>query len=65
MPQALRQQAGMVKAVRFVGVGKYLEIWDEDRFVKQYLAARENVEDLMAYVNDRYFARPGAQEGQE
>ena len=65
LPQALRQQAGMDKAVRFVGVGKYLEIWDEDRFVKQYLAARENVEDLMAYVNDRYFARPGAQEGQE
>lgn len=55
LPQGLRQQAGIVKAVRFVGVGRYLEIWDEDRFCQQYLAARENAEALMAYVNDRYF----------
>lgn len=55
LPQALRQQAGMEKAVRFVGVGRYLEIWDEGRFMQQYLDARENAADLMAYVNDRYF----------
>ena len=56
LPQALRQQAGMDKAVRFVGLGKYVEIWDEDRFMKQYLDAQLNAADLMAYVNDRYFA---------
>lgn len=55
IPQALRQQAGVDKAIRFVGVGRFLEIWDEDLFVRQFAAARENVEDLMAYVNDRYF----------
>ena len=55
LPQALRQQAGMEKAVRFVGVGRYLEIWDESRFVRQYLDAKENAAELMAYVNDRYF----------
>lgn len=56
LPQVLRQQTGMEKAIRFVGVGRYLEIWDEGRFVEQYMAARENIRDLMAYVNDRYFA---------
>ena len=55
IPQALRQQAGMDREVRFVGVGRYLEIWDEARFVKQYEAARASAEELMAYVNDRYF----------
>ena len=55
LPQALRQQAGMEKAVRFVGVGRYLEIWDEGRFMRQYLDAKENAAELMAYVNDRYF----------
>ena len=55
LPQGLRQQAGMEKAIRFVGVGRYLEIWDEDRFMQQYLSAKQNVADLMAYVNDRYF----------
>jgi MraZ protein len=55
IPQALRQQAGVEKAIRFVGVGRYLEIWDEDRFVRQFTAARENAENLMAYVTDRYF----------
>jgi MraZ protein len=55
IPQALRQQAGVEKAIRFVGVGRYLEIWDEDRFIRQFAAAREDVENLMAYVNDRYF----------
>lgn len=55
IPQALRQQAGVDKAIRFVGVGRYLEIWDEERFIRQFAAARDNVENLMAYVNDRYF----------
>jgi MraZ protein len=62
IPQALRQQTGMEKAIRFVGVGRYLEIWDEERFIRQYLSARENVEELMQYVNDRYFGAPTAAE---
>ena len=56
IPQALRQQAGMDKAVRFVGLGRYIEIWDEDRFMKQYLDAQLNAAELLAYVNDRYFS---------
>lgn len=55
LPQGLRQMTGMEKAVRFVGVGRYLEIWDEDRFMKQYMDARANAAALLSYVNDRYF----------
>ena len=58
IPQALRQQAGMDKEVRFVGLGKYLEIWAEDRFMKQYLEAQANAAQLLAYVNKQYFS-PG------
>jgi len=57
IPQALRQQAGMDKEVRFVGLGKYLEIWAEDRFMKQYLEAQANAAKLLAYVNNRYFSQ--------
>ena len=55
LPQGLRQQVGLEKAIRFVGVGRYLEIWDEGRFMQQYLSTKENIADLMAYVNERYF----------
>lgn len=55
IPQTLRQRAGMDKAVRFVGLGRYIEIWDEDRFMKQYLDAQLNAAELLAYVNERYF----------
>lgn len=56
LPQALRLQAGVDRAVRFVGLGSYLEIWDEERFLSQYQKARDNVEALMAYVNERYYS---------
>ena len=55
IPQTLRQRAGLDKAVRFVGLGRYIEIWDEDRFMKQYLDAQLNAAELLAYVNERYF----------
>lgn len=58
IPQTLRQQAGIEKEVRFVGLGKYLEIWAEDRFMKQYLEAQANAAQLLAYVNRQYFS-PG------
>lgn len=56
LPQGLRQMVGMEKAIRFVGLGKYIELWDENRFMAQYLEARDKVQELMAYVNERYFS---------
>ena len=56
LPAVLRQQAGMDKAVRFAGMGRCLEIWDEDRFRATYEAAEADFASIMAYVNDRYFS---------
>lgn len=57
LPQILRQKAGMDKAIRFVGVGRYLEIWDEAKFAAACQTAENDIESLLAYVNDRYYAR--------
>lgn len=56
LPAALRKKAGMDKAIRFVGVGRYLEIWDEDRFAATCEQNEVNFEELLSYVNDRYYS---------
>ena len=56
IPTALRQKAKLEKAIRFVGMGRYLEVWAEGVFMEQYNSTIENIADLMAYVNERYFA---------
>ena len=56
LPAVLRQKAGMDKAVRFAGMGRCLEIWDEDRFRATYEATEADFASIMAYVNDRYFS---------
>ena len=48
----------MDKAIRFVGVGRYLEIWDEAKFAATCEMAENDIESLLAYVNDRYYG-PG------
>ena len=55
LPQSLRQKAGLDKDIRFVGVGKCLEIWDEERYRKESGETEGDVNELLAYVNDRYF----------
>ena len=55
LPQTLRQKVGLVKGVRFVGVGDYLEIWDEDRYKAEVEATETAFEELLTHVNERYF----------
>ena len=59
LPAVLRQKAGMEKAIRFAGMGRWLEIWDEDRFAATCLETEANVGALLDYVNDRYFSPQG------
>ena len=59
LPAVLRQKVGMDKAITFVGVGRFLEIWDTARFNEFCIASEENFADLMDYVNDRYFGAAG------
>ena len=55
LPQTLRAQIGISKAIRFVGMDSYLEIWDEDRYLAEYDLTQSSFEDLMNYVDERYF----------
>ena len=55
LPSGLRSKVHMEKAIRFVGVGRYMELWDEDRFNRVCAATEENIDDLLAYVNEQYF----------
>lgn len=54
LPQALRQKLNIGKNIRFIGMGRYLEIWDEEVCRQQMAAAEDEFDDLMDYVNDRY-----------
>ena len=56
LPAVLRQKAGMDKAIRFAGMGRWLEIWDEDRFEAANMATEADIGDILSYVNDRYFS---------
>ncbi len=57
LPQLMRQKAGMDRAISFVGVGRYLEIWDERRFMNETMQVEENFDTLLDYVNDRYYGK--------
>ena len=58
LPVTLRQKAGLDKSIRFVGMGQYLEIWDESRYVAENEQDEENVDDLLNYVNGQYYQTP-------
>ena len=56
LPSVLRTKAGMDKAIRFAGMGRYLEIWDEDRFQEVNSAAEMDIASMLEYINNRYFS---------
>ena len=58
LPAVLRQKAGMDKAIRFAGMGRWLEIWDEERFAATCEKAETDIAALLDYVNDRYYSNP-------
>ncbi len=55
LPATLRQKVGMDKSIRFVGMGKYLEIWDEDRYLRESGVSEESIDELLDYVNGQYY----------
>ena len=56
LPAVLREKACMDKAIRFAGMGRYLEIWDEARFTQINAAAELDIESVLSYINNRYFS---------
>lgn len=55
LPAVLREKAGMDKPIRFVGMGRYMEIWDEARFAQANADAEMDIGAMLAYIDDRYF----------
>lgn len=55
IPPTLRAKTGLIKAIRFVGVGQHVEVWDEEKYLAE-CAAAENDTDLLDYVNTAYFS---------
>ena len=55
LPATLRAKVGMDKAIRFVGMGQYLEIWDEERYLGECGVSEESIDDLLDYVNGQYY----------
>ena len=55
LPATLRQKVGMDKNIRFVGMGEYLEIWDEGRYLSECDVSEGSIDDLLDYVNERYY----------
>lgn len=55
LPASLRQQTGIEKAVVLVGMGSYIELWDEARFIERFASARASVSELLDHVLNSYF----------
>ena len=55
LPAVLRQKAGMDKEIRFAGMGRWLEIWDEARFAETCAQSETDIGALLEYVNERYY----------
>ena len=58
LPATLRAKVGMDKAIRFVGMGGYLEIWDEERYVRESDVSEQSIDGLLNYVNGQYYHAP-------
>lgn len=55
LPPTLRQKIALEKNVRFVGVGRSLEVWDETRYILESEKAEQDGAELLEYVLDRYY----------
>ena len=60
VPAKLREKAGLVKEISFVGIGRCLEVWDQARLDRFHQATEADFASLMQYVNEHFFL--GAEE---
>ena len=56
LPASLRARAHISKNICFVGAVNHLEIWDEERYNNEIDSYQSDKDELMQYVNDRYFS---------
>ena len=54
LPRNMREQAGMEREIRFIGMGDYIEILDAARHEKQERADLENMAELLRHMDEHY-----------
>lgn len=54
IPAKLRAKIGLTKDIVFVGINRYIEIWDAEAYASQECDAEENFDDLLEHVREKY-----------
>lgn len=54
IPAKLRAKIGLARDIVFVGLNRYIEIWDADVYAKMEAQTEEDFENLSDYVYQKY-----------
>ena len=57
LPAPLREIAGITKNIRFVGMIRGLEVWDENKFTEHVVGGMKNIGKRSSYVYENYFKK--------
>ncbi|MDR2656258.1 MAG: division/cell wall cluster transcriptional repressor MraZ [Oscillospiraceae bacterium] len=57
LPKAMREKAGLTQRILFIGMGDYVEVWDAERYAAHETESLARMDDLIAYVDEKYNAR--------
>ena len=54
LPMRLRAKIGLTKDIVFIGLNRYIEIWDAETYRQQEAETEMGFEDLVDYVYETY-----------
>ncbi|MDR1569885.1 MAG: division/cell wall cluster transcriptional repressor MraZ [Oscillospiraceae bacterium] len=54
LPKAMRDKAGLDHKIQFIGMGDYIEIWDDARYTRQEADNLMRMEELVRHMDERY-----------
>ncbi|MDR0396773.1 MAG: division/cell wall cluster transcriptional repressor MraZ [Oscillospiraceae bacterium] len=63
LPKVMREKAGLGQRILFIGMGDYVEVWDAARYAQHESASLARMDELIAYVDERYNACSRTNEG--
>ncbi|MDR1598475.1 MAG: division/cell wall cluster transcriptional repressor MraZ [Oscillospiraceae bacterium] len=63
LPKPMRDKAGLGQRILFIGMGDYVEVWDARRYAAHEEQSLARMEELIAYVDERYNACSRTREG--
>lgn len=54
LPKPMRDKAGLEHKIQFIGMGDYIEIWDDGRYAAKEADALMRMDELVRYMDERY-----------